>query len=143
MYLTTSKHTFKDTMSQDGNQNVVKLFVLITLVKKHHTCSSVVKVLGLQPPEHKFESESGLKFIFFENYIRYIRYFICIMLSIIIYFLLIWELFLGVVNPPPPKKIFITKKWIIYMCFFYFLSKGIQNSFHKDHCIGSLLNTRN
>lgn len=57
--LTTSKHTFKDTMSQDGNQNVVKFFVLITLVKKHHTCSLAVKVLGLQTPEHKFESDSG------------------------------------------------------------------------------------
>lgn len=59
LYLTTSRHTLKDTMSQDGNQNVVKLFVLITLVKKHHTCSLAVKVLGLQTPEHKFESDSG------------------------------------------------------------------------------------
>lgn len=39
--------------------NFFVLHTVITLVKKHHTCSLVVKVLGLQTPEHKFESDSG------------------------------------------------------------------------------------
>lgn len=54
--LTTSTHTFKDTMSQDGNQNVVKFFVLITLVN----VVQWLKCWACNPPNTNLNLTRGL-----------------------------------------------------------------------------------